>query len=703
MKRFSHLFCLSVFYLMLCADTNSHAAVSNELGKKLNTIQVPFIVNKGQTANQVKFYAKTFYGTAYITVKGEIVYDFPKVEEKSLTERWSLKEEFIDAVIKSVNGEEEAIAKVSYFTGKNREKWKGNIPTYGLVTIGNVYKGIDCKLRAYGKNVEKLFYIKPGAEPSEIRLKVSGARSLKKNNRGDLEAETGLGTITFMKPVAYQVSENRIETVDVAYAVDNGSYGFTIGEYDKSRVLVIDPLLQATYLGGNVSDIATSMSVTDSGIYVAGYTNSANFPGIDYADQQVNHSGNTDAFVALLSPDLKTLVQVAYIGGSSTDYANSIALSRSGVYVAGGTQSTDFAGTEQGAQQTLSGEFDGFAALLSHDLTTLAGATYFGGSSDEFANVTAVSGSNVYIAGYTLSTNFAGTEHGAQQIHGGDYDGFVVRLNSDLRILIQATYIGGSGRDFINAMTVYHSTVYITGHTTSPILQKTARGAQQTHGGFFDGFVASLNSDLKTLNQTTYLGGSSDDVATAIAVSGSNVYVAGYTHSTNFPGTKHGAQQTYGGNNDGFVALLNSDLKKLIRATYIGGSNYEEAKAVAISGSNVYVAGYTLSSDFPGIAHGAQHTHGGDHDGFVALLKSDLRKLIQATYIGGNSYEETKALGVSGSGIYVAGYTLSTDFPETTQGAQQEHGGDYDVFVGILSSDLGEVRTSRSRLQHQRQ
>ncbi|MFN3871138.1 MAG: SBBP repeat-containing protein, partial [Aquificaceae bacterium] len=175
--------------------------------------------------------------------------------------------------------------------------------------------------------------------------------------------------------------------------------------------------------------------------------------------------------------------------------------------------------------------------------------------------------------------------------------------------------------------------VYVAGYTWSDDFPGTFGGVQQSHGGgLADAFVAKLSNDLKTLIQATYLGGSSDDVAHAIAVdSFGNVYVAGYTWSDDFPGTFGGVQQSHGGGlADAFVAKLNNDLTQIIQATYLGGNGTDGAYAIAFDSSgNVYVVGGTTSTDFPSTSGGAQSDYSLDQnnqcsDAFVAKLTGDL-------------------------------------------------------------------------------
>jgi hypothetical protein len=144
----------------------------------------------------------------FVTKKGEVVYSLSKVENKNvetqnfaslrdsqsaiqnpqLIRRLALEEEFVGGKVEDVKGEQKSITKVSYFKGNDGSKWKTNISTYDLISLGEVYKGVELKLRAYGKNVEKLFYVKSGADPESVRVKLSGGK-LNVNENGELEVK----------------------------------------------------------------------------------------------------------------------------------------------------------------------------------------------------------------------------------------------------------------------------------------------------------------------------------------------------------------------------------------------------------------------------------------------------------------------------------------------------------------------------------
>jgi len=192
--NFSTLVLIPLFILLFFGYSAMGSVVKEkdkrEILNKVYTLKIPFIENKGQIKDEsVRYYAKTFGGTVFITKDGKLVYSLPKFGTKEKVKGWVIKESLVKASISNVKGEEEAVTKVSYFKGKDPSKCGRNISTYNLINLGEVYKGIELKLKAYGKNVEKLFYIKAGANPESIKTKNEGAKSLKINEAGELEVK----------------------------------------------------------------------------------------------------------------------------------------------------------------------------------------------------------------------------------------------------------------------------------------------------------------------------------------------------------------------------------------------------------------------------------------------------------------------------------------------------------------------------------
>jgi hypothetical protein len=234
------------------------------------------------------------------------------------------------------------------------------------------------------------------------------------------------------------------------------------------------------------------------------------------------------------------------------------------------------------------------------------------------------------IGGRTWSTDFPTTSGTYDPYHnGGGWDGFVSKLNNSLTTLLASTFIGGSNQDHISALAIDSSgNVFVVGHTLSSDFPTTPGAYNRSYnGGDYDGFVSKLNNSLTSLLASTFIGGNKEDGASALAIDLSgNVYVTGYTRSSDFPKTLEAYDQSYNrGGWDGFVSKLNNSLASLLASTFIGGSDKDETNALAIDPSlNVFVAGYTCSSDFPNTQEGYDKSYNGSRDVFVAKLDNNL-------------------------------------------------------------------------------
>ena len=327
----------------------------------------------------------------------------------------------------------------------------------------------------------------------------------------------------------------------------------------------------------------------------------------------------------------------------------------------------------------------------SRELTidpVLSYSTYFGGNGNDQGYGIAIDSSgngSVYVTGITTSTNFP-TSGPINPANGGGIDGFVFKLVPAINLLVYSTYFGGNGTDNANAIAVDSSgNAYVAGDTTSSNFP-VVNALQGTLSGPTDAFVFELNSTGSGIIYSTYLGGSGDEKAHAIAVdSGGNAYVAGETSSTNFP-THTPFQAANGGGFDTFVAKLNPTGSALVYSTYLGGSGPEVAFGIAVdSVGNAYIAGNTVSVNFP-TQGPLQPANGGGSDGYVAKLNAAGSALVYSTYLGGAMDESANAIAVDSSGnAYVTGYTISTNFPTVNPIQAANGGGNSDPFVAKLN------------------
>lgn len=719
-RNLINLFLLCLFTLTSPINASPHQPLlpaepdQAVITAKMASLQIPFITNQGQMDEEVCFYARTFGGTVFVTDEGRIVYALPNADGEAPIAGVALYEDLIEGTIQAVIAEDPSITRVNYFIGNDPSQWQQGVPTYNQISLGEVYPGIDLTLKAYGNNVEKLFTVHPGAQPDAIRIQIRGAEGLSVSADGALDVETALGTVRFTPPVAYQETAGQQHTVEVAYHVVRDTYGFTVGEYDPTAALVIDPLLASTFLGGSGEDYGYALALDSSGnTVIAGHTKSANFPTTS-GTYDTTLAGDQDVFISKLSSNLSTLIASTFlggskniVGGSGNDYGYSLALDDSGnVVVTGYTSSTDFPTTSGTYDTTLGGAQDAFISKLTSDLSTLAASTFLGGSSGDYGHSLALDGSgNVVVTGYTSSTDFPVPAGAYDMTHNGWEDVFVAKLNNSLTSLASSTYLGGGSGEIGYALALDSSgNVFVGGYTCSNDFPTTS-GAYDTtfNGGTEDAFISKLNPNLSTLMASTYLGGSGREGGNnttafvfrpaLVLDSSGNVFITGDTPSSDFPTTSGAYDRTLTGNMDVFISKLNSNLSTLSASTYLGGGSDEIGRALALDGNgNVVVTGNTPSSDFPTTSNAYDGSNNGAEDVFVSVLSGDLKALSYSTFVGGYNDEYGWSIALDGSGnMVVAGYTTSSNFPTKTP-YQSTFGGNLDAFVTKI--DLGGVLNS---------
>ncbi len=642
----------------------------------------------------------------------------------------------------------------NYFIGKNPRKWRTNVPTYAKVRYKDVYPGVDLVYYGSQRQLEYDFAVTPGADPRTIELRFEGSDRVSVNADGELLLNANGGELRFRKPLVYQ------RTIDHGVHVTDGSImhfldgryvlkgenrvGFKLAAYDRSKLLIIDPVLSyASYLGGSGDETGsgTSIAVDSFGnAYVAGTTASIDFP-VTEAGYQKKFGGESpgctslngfacgDAFVTKINATGTALVYSTYLGGSSDDDAYGIALDSSGsAYISGYTASTDFP-TTPGAFQTAFGgttggcnQFvpcgDAFVAKLDPTGSKLIYSTYLGGSGWDYSEGVAVDAfGNAYVTGNTGSANFPTTPGAFQTAYtagntcfgaNGGFractEAFVTKLNATGTGLLYSTYLGAFGSDDIgNDITVDHfGHAYVAGQTISTQFPTTPQAYEKTckldSSGICetDIFVTKLNAAGSGLLYSTYLGGTGFDTSYAVAVDGAgDAYLTGFTVSADFPTTPGAFQTTFGGSGpafggDVFVTKLNAAGSGLIYSTYLGGSDSEVAGGIKVDPvGNAYVTGWTFSTDFP-TANPLQVANAGNGDLFVTKLNPAGSRLVYSTYLGGTNLDQgTSTIAIDRAGnAYVVGFTSSTDFPVTLRAFQPKFGGGNTDYVVLKISPV---------------
>ncbi|MBX2999162.1 MAG: SBBP repeat-containing protein [Caldilineaceae bacterium] len=392
-----------------------------------------------------------------------------------------------------------------------------------------------------------------------------------------------------------------------------------------------------------------------------------------------------------------SLAYATFLGGSNQELGWDYGIDVSGTgaaYVTSNTLSSDFP-TTPGAFITHSNDRDAFVVKLNLEGTTLVYATFLGGAGSRGI---AVDGSGAaYVTGVTTSSDFPTTPGALDTTHNGSGDAFVVKLVPNGTSLAYATFLGGHGDDYGNAIAVdRNGAAYVTGLAVSRDFPTTPGAFDNTYNnnGYGDLFVVKLNPAGTSLVYSTFLGGSSHDYVHAIAVDGSGAtYVTGSASSGDFPTTPDAFDTTRNddGYLDAFVVKLNPAGTSLVYSTFLGGSNVDISYAIAVDGSGAaYVTGHTNSGDFPTTSGTFDPTYNASGDAFVAKLNPTGTLLVYSTFLGvssdhnGHDYGRGIAVDYSGA-AYVAGQTWSNDFPATPGAFDTTYNGSGDAFVAKLN------------------
>lgn len=654
---------------MRIADESTRMAVSESYGR----LPLSFEANHGQTQSEVKFLSRGSGYSLFLT-STEAVLALRKADVASV-----LRMKLVGSNVQSpVTGLEELPGKINYFTGDDSNKWHTDIPTYARVKYRDVYPGIDLVYYGNQRQLEYDFVVGPGADPNIVTLGFEGADKLEVSAEGDLVMETAGGELRQHKPTVYQEVEGVKQEIPSAYVLlDKQRIGFRIGAYDANKPLVIDPVLvYSTFLGGGGSDEGRSIAVDSEGnAYVAGVTTSLNLP-ISNAFQPMfggGPSGPVDAFVAKLNPTGSALIYSTYLGGNDGDSALGIAADINGnAYITGETLSGNFPiANPLFPGGCAPGRFNVYVTKLNPAGSALLYSTCIPNSSGRGRSVAVDSSGNAYVTGDTTSTTFPRI-NAFQSVYGGATDAFVFKLNAAGSALLYSTYFGGSAVEIGNDIAVDPmGNFYITGETRSMDLPITSGAFQITHaGGTRDTFVAGFNPAGSSLTYSTYLGGGGDEIGMGIATdSDGNVYLAGNTLSSNFPITP-GAFQTAAG--PGAFACKFNSIGSLIYSTYLERSS--NARDVAVNS--------------PGQAYVTGHS---GNDAFLVKLNATGSAALFFIKLGGSNDDEANGVSLDPLGnVYITGVTTSTNFPTVNPLQATFGGGAADAFVTKIFDQLNQ-------------
>jgi PKD repeat protein len=589
--------------------------------------------------------------------------------------------------------------RTNYFMGSDPAGWVSGADAYRGVMYEGLWDGIDLLYHAGQAGLKYDIVIHPGADPSLIRMQLEGHTSLSLAESGGLSIGTGLGPGSDIIDSGLDVFylDDHSEKVRAEFVlIDDSTYSFALGPRDRSRAIVIDPMMFSTFLGGSGTDQCMDVATDAEGCtYVVGQTDSPDFP-TTLGVFETDYFGYTyDIFVAKLAPGGDSLVYSTYLGDEGADHGTSIAVDSAGnAYITGYTSSDGFPTTPGAFDRDYGGDtYDGFLTKLGPGGDALAYSTFIGGTRVDMCYGVAVdSNGYAYVTGDTWSYDIPITYDAMNRVFNGGQtganDGFVTKFSPLGDAVVYSTFIGHGDYDYCMDIAVDSSgCAHVVGYTRSAGFPTTPGALDRTHNGGFDVFVTKLTRSGSAYSYSTLLGGSSSDYGYSIALGRwGDAYITGCTASANFPVTDGAFSSSNSGWYDAFVAALNPYGGALLYSTYLGGAGGDYAYGITLdSMGHAQITGLTVSADFPTTADALDRTINGASDAFVAKLGQSGESLVYSTYLGGNGNETGRGIAIdSNLDTIIVGETTSYDFPTVPGSMDRYFNGMADAFISSI-------------------
>lgn len=524
-------------------------------------------------------------------------------------------------------GREKLQGQSNYLTGRDPSRWKTGVPRYGRVRMGEVYPHIDLVYYGGPRGLEYDFIVRPGGDPRAIRLEFQGPGKIRPAPGGALEL--GEARLELQLPQIYQEGPGGRVPVGGRFTRKGEEVGFEVEGYDRNRPLVIDPtVIYSTFAGGNFPALHNELAGFAVDRLGNGYlveSYGSAFPTTPGA-YQAALKGTENVAVCKLDASGSALVYATYLGGSGTDLGKALAVDAAG---------------------------------------------------------------DAYVTGYTNSPDFPVTPGAFQAALKGARNAFVTELNAGGTGLVYSTYLGGGGFDAGSGIAAdAFGDAFVTGYSSSVDFPVTPGAFQAALKGASNVFAAKLNPAGTALFYSTYLGGSGNDLGTAVAVDAAgDAFLTGYTNSADFPVTPGAVQPALSGVVNVFAARLSPAGSALFYSTYLGGRGDDRGSAIALDASNnAYLTGFTSSANFPVTPGAFQTLLGGAQNAFVSKLNPTGTGLAYSTYLGGNGTDAGLGIAVDASGgAYVGGQTTSNNFPLTAGAFRATLGGAGDAFFTLFN------------------
>lgn len=693
----------------LCITLAPSLSFSTQPPSAQASMPLAFEINRGQTAPQVRFLARSREGVLFFTSDGVTV---------AVPHQGSFRLLFDNASAlrdRAIVPEQQLVARSNYL---NREPAVVNVENFAALRYAEVYPGIDVRFYGRENHLEHDLLLHPGADPSRIVLRAEGLDGIRVGENGDVELTLGKMKLFESAPIAWQTIRGRRVPVEAAWKLLSADrLGIWLGQYDHNLPVTIDPVLTyATRLGGTTGNDITAGTTFPAdtfisaialdgrgNIYVGGTTTAVDFPttagAFDRSANQVAvfHEDTTSqsGFVSKFDKTGRILIYSTFLRVQ----IDAMAVDSAGhVYSAEAVFNED-RGPNQGFDEGIHIDklsTDGSTLLYTRlfaqtpNSTTACiteGSSFVGGlAADNFGHV--------WLTGTTDNPCLPTTPGAFQTTLPNTVEtAFVAKFDTTQApssSLVYSTYLGGNSQDIAQALTVDGSgQAYIAGRTSS---------TNFPHGSAFGtdtaavGFITKLNASGSGLVFSTLLRGVSEQFTGLALDSSRNVYSTGTTSSSGFPTTSAAFDRTVSGV-DAFVAKINNGGNALVYSTFLGGSGHETSGGIRVNSAGIaFVTGSTSSTDFPTTANAFKRTlPSGAINAFVTALQPSGSSLYYSTLLGGSKNTSGAAIFVDAAwNAFVGGNTQDTDFPVTANAFQPSLKGQSDGFFAkvVIAADL---------------
>ncbi len=390
--------------------------------------------------------------------------------------------------------------------------------------------------------------------------------------------------------------------------------------------------------------------------YISGNTRDKNFPATEGA-YQTELKGSADVFVVKYTPEGE-MVFATLIGGTKREHHSGITVDNEGyVYIAGGTESSDFPVTEGCYDSSFNGARswggDVFVTKLNPTGTEIIFSTFIGGEVQETVGTGGIkldSKGNIIIAGTTSSHNFPLTKGVIE--NNDNLHGFISKFSPDGKNLLFSTFFGDSQREGINGIAIDdNDNIYLIGATYTADLAVTEDAFRKEilmpkSGGLMDHYIARIDHDDHKISYLSYYA--TDGYAGAYIkwTKPNRLIVCGSTKAEAFPVTDNAICDTVKGNQDCFVSVFNAETMELEYATLFGGSDFDWVmSADFLNKDTIVIGGLTNSADFP-LSENALYSEYpecessfnssflGRRKSFVSVIDINNSKLLYSSYFG---------------------------------------------------------------------